>query len=96
MVTENTGRILWTWKADERNGRKTNAAKVLVWHSRAERRKHYSGVDECWLKKCKYCNRYILHGVGCSVDISKRAAMKLKNDIYRELGELRFVRWRND
>lgn len=20
-------------------------------------------VDECWLKKCKYCNRYILHGV---------------------------------
>lgn len=51
--------------------------------------------DKCWLKKCKYCNRYILHGVGCSVDISKRAAMKLKNDIYRELGEMRFGRGRN-
>lgn len=51
--------------------------------------------DECWLKKCKYCNRYILHGVGCSVDVSKRKAMKLRDEIYRELGELRFGRVRN-
>lgn len=52
-------------------------------------------VDECWLKKCKYCNRYILHGVGCSVDVSKRKAMKLRDEIYRELGELRLGRENN-
>ena len=66
-----------------------NAAKVLVWHPRAKGESIIPAVDECWLKKVRsMCNRYILHG-GCSVDVSKKESNEARDEIYRELGELK-------
>lgn len=45
--------------------------------------------NEYWLKKCKYCRRYIARAGGCVVVVSRKEAMKMRDDLLTEVPYLR-------
>lgn len=45
--------------------------------------------DEYWLKKCKYCRRYIARAGGYEVVVSRKEAMKMRDDLLAEVPYLR-------